>query len=204
MTLAAWRDAPKISPVTVFQETVCVEDQLVLAVESEQESDDETTDSMPDLLPRVSVLKSRQASPIKTTEESADEEESGDDSDDESDVTDDSLPKLLPSVSPVKQSVPKEVDIANKGETESSFASDAEGSGEIAAVLGETLDRVAQAIDDLNLDLDCKPLTEQKEIVVQADAKDKEGFEEDEISNISQSAEDDDCDSWNMVADDDN
>jgi hypothetical protein len=45
----------------------------------------------------------------------------------------------------------------NKGDTESSFASDAEGSGEIATILGETLGSVAQAIDHLDLDLDRTP-----------------------------------------------
>jgi hypothetical protein len=111
---------------------------------------------------------------------------------------------LFPTVSPIKYPVPKEVDIVSKGGTDTSFASDAEGSGAIAAVLGETLDRVAQAIDDLNLDMDRTPsVEEEKEIVVEAAVKDQKDVDEDDISNISRAAEDDDCDSWNMVADDD-
>lgn len=42
---------------------------------------------------------------------------------------------------------------ATECEPEESFAEDAEGNGEIAAVLGEALDRVARAIDDMNLEL---------------------------------------------------
>jgi hypothetical protein len=180
---------PKILPANYTVEIVRVEDQLKLAVEGEQKSDDETTDSMPDLLARAGVVGV------------TNEEESDIDSDD--DETDDSMPQLFPRVSPVNYTVPKEVDIVMKTETDTSFASDAEGSGEIAAVLGETLDRVAQAIDDLNLDLDRTPSEEQKEkeIVVEATVKDRKDVDVDEIS---QPAEDDDCDSWNMVADDDN
>ncbi len=117
---------------------------------------------------------------------------------------------LWPNASPVKSSVPKEVDIARNGDAETSFASDAEGSGEIAAVLGETLDRVAQAIDDMHLEFDRRtPSVEKidKEIVAEcAKEASHEGWPEEQSSNIIQPRQDgkDDCshDSWNIVSDD--
>jgi hypothetical protein len=102
--------------------------------------------------------------------------------------------------------VPKEVDIVRNGDAEPSFASDAEGSGEIAAVLGETLDRVAQAIDDMHLEFDRTPSAEEIEIEIVAKCAKKvnhEGWREEKSSNMSQPGEDDndDCsqDSWNVV-----
>jgi hypothetical protein len=101
--------------------------------------------------------------------------------------------------------VPNEVDIVSNA----SFASDAEWSGEIAAVLGESLDRVAQAIDDMHLEFNRMPSAEkiEKEIVAEcAKEINDEGWPEEQISNISQPGEDgkDDCchDSWNVVSDD--
>jgi hypothetical protein len=107
--------------------------------------------------------------------------------------------------SPVKHPLPKEVDIVSKGTVEPSFSSDAEGSGEIAAVLGETLDRAAQVIDDMHLEFDRTASTEEieKEIVVE-DAKEvqDESWREELDSNMSESEEDgkDDYshDSWNV------
>jgi hypothetical protein len=128
-----------------------------------------------------------------------------------------SMPELAPSrinhqyemyirASHANSLVPKVVQVIST-DTDSSFASDAEGSGEIAAVLGETLDRVAAAIDEMHLEFDRTPATEQieKEILVEA-VKDKEGAEEGQSSHGSQASQDDldDCDSWNLVADDDN
>jgi hypothetical protein len=219
--------APKFTPFKTTEETACEEKQTGVA--DEQESDNESDDSMPRLTPRA-VPK---VSPVKTAckgDEAgvADEQESDDERDDsmprllggssdekESDC-DDTVPELVDGgghlhyhkASPVKSSVPKEVEIVSKGDADSSFASDAEGSGEIAAVLGETLDRVARAIDDMHLEFDRTmekelELVVEKEIVVEV-VKDKKGIDEDEGSNISQFAQDDDCDSWNMVADDDN
>jgi hypothetical protein len=187
--------APKVSPVKSTEETACEEKQAEVA--NEPESDDETDDSMPRLSPRVDP----NVSPVKTTEETACEDSDEEESDEESaDFGHKLVMKERPHVAPERTSVPKEVEIVNKGDADSSFASDAEGSGEIAAVLGETLDRVARAIDDMHLEFD---RTMEKEIVVEA-VEDQKGNDEDESSDTSQSAQDDDCDSWNMVADDDN
>jgi hypothetical protein len=105
-----------------------------------------------------------------------------------------------------KTSAPMEFEVVRHN-TETSFASDAAGSGEIATALGETLDRVAQAIDDMHLELDRTPLAEQTEnaIAEEADLNDEEWG--DELSSIlSQPVEDgiDDCShgSWNLVAGD--
>jgi SHS2 domain-containing protein len=82
-----------------------------------------------------------------------------------------------------------EVDIVSKEDAEPSFASDAEGSGEIAAVLGETLDRVAQAIDDMHSEFDRTSSVEEieKEIVVE-DVKevDDESWREELYYHISE------------------
>jgi hypothetical protein len=89
-----------------------------------------------------------------------------------------------------------------------SFASDAEGSGEIAAVLGETLDRVARAIDDMHSEFDRTASAEEIENdMVGEDAKEinDESWHEQLDSNTSELGENvqDDCshDSWNVVSD---
>jgi hypothetical protein len=204
---------PGVSPFKTTKATACEEGQAGVA--AEQESDVKSVDSMPGMIPGLPVKTAKETACEEGPIGVADEQESDDDisdsmpelatraaddqeSDDESA---DSMPGVLTreskafyaKASSAKSSVPKEVDIVSRG-PELSFASDAEGSGEIAAVLGETLDRVAQAIDDLNLDLGRTPSGEQME---------KE-IDEDENSNIGQFTQDGDCDSWNMVADDDN
>jgi hypothetical protein len=68
-----------------------------------------------------------------------------------------------------------------------SFASDAAGSGEIAAVLGETLDKFAKAIDAVSSEFDRKPAAqeeddddedeeEEEEFVIEAAKKGEEDF----------------------------
>jgi hypothetical protein len=87
-----------------------------------------------------------------------------------------------PDASPVKSSVPKEVDIASKGNKEPYFAI------------------VTQAIDDMHLECDRTPSAEEIEEEI---VKDKEGVDEDESSNSLEPGEEfeDDCshDSWNVV-----
>jgi hypothetical protein len=146
----------------------------------------------------------------KTTDETACEEEQAGSSDEEEsdDETADSTPPLaarrelqtlFSKASPVKTSVPKEVDIVSKEGAEPSFASDAEGSGEIAAVLGETLDRFAGDIDDFYLDLNHTPSAEEtkKDIVVEGTKEVNHESWREELDGK------DDCshDSWNVVSD---
>jgi hypothetical protein len=156
----------------------------------------------------------------ESTEETTREEEEQagkSDEQDSGDETADFMPRLAPresqsyypKVSPVKSSMPKEVDIVSKGNAKPNFASDAEGSGEIAAVLGETLDRVAQAIDDMHLEFDRTPSAEEikKEIFAEcAKEVNHEGWRDELDPSISQPRDDgkDDCshDSWNLVPDD--
>ena len=102
--------------------------------------------------------------------------------------------------------MPKEVDIARNGDAEPAFASDAESSGDIAAVLGETLERVAHAMDDIHLEFDRMSSAEEieKEVVVKCAKKvNHEGWCEEKSSNISQPGENDNDDfshdSWNVV-----
>jgi hypothetical protein len=180
-----------VLPVKPTKETAGDKEQAGVA--DKQESDDEIFGSMPELLTRE--YKVSDSMPGLATRV-ADEQESDDESADSTPgvVTRESK-AFYAKASSAMSSVPKEVDIVSRG-PELSFASDAEGSGEIAAVLGETLDRVAQAIDDLNLDLDRTPSGEQMEKEIEID--------EDENSNMGQLTQDDDCDSWNMVADNDN
>lgn len=90
---------------------------------------------------------------------------------------------------------------------DNTFASDAEGNGEIAAVLGETLDKVARAIDDMNLELNRSPSSEgryagedsddEPEIVV--DIKLKEG--EQGATIIDGLKDDESHGSWSVVND---
>jgi hypothetical protein len=156
-----------------------------------------------------------------TDERNIEEEQVGSSDEEESDdETADSTPPLAtreeyqmykmfcPTASPVKPPLPKELDIVSKVDAATSFASDAEGSGEIAAVLGETLDRVAQAIDDMHSEFDRTASAEEieKDIVAE-DAKEvnDESWNEDLDPNISELGENakDDCsnDSWNVVSD---
>jgi hypothetical protein len=58
-----------------------------------------------------------------------------------------------------------------------SFASDAAGSGDIAAVLGETLDKFAKAIDAVSSEFDRKPVAEEEE---EGDNDDDDEDEEEE------------------------
>jgi hypothetical protein len=76
---------------------------------------------------------------------------------------------------------------ASEGE---SFASEAEGSGDVAAVLGETLDKVAQAIDDFSHELDRAGTPEDETSVMT----------EEEI--VVESADGQAMDEWSVVSDD--
>jgi hypothetical protein len=145
----------------------------------------------------------------ETTEEITCEEDEQATNSGEQESDDEGTDPCYPEASPVKSSVPMEVDIVSKGDAKPSFASDAQGSGEIAAVLGETLDRVAQAIDDMHLEFDRTPSAEEieKEIFSECAKKvNHEGWREEKISKISQPGEDgkDDFshDSWSVVSDD--
>jgi hypothetical protein len=162
----------------------------------EKDGDDETAASMPEL----TALKDydstcKQAEMFDET--AREEEQVGNSEQQESDdESDDSLPPLVLRASPVKFSVPKEVDIMSKGDAEPSFASDAEGSGEIADVLGA---EVAQVIDNMYL----TSVEDIKNQIVAEAVKDKEGVDEDEDSLISEPGEDVEDDSsndgWDVV-----
>jgi hypothetical protein len=137
----------------------------------------------------------------ESTDETTSEEAQAGNSDEEE--SDEGRP-----VRPHWRPLPNEVDIMSKGDAEPSFASDAEGSGEIAAVLGETLDRVAQAIDEMHSEFDRTPLAQEiDQLIVGGDAKEvrDEICCEELVYNMSESGEDgkDDCshDSWNVVSD---
>jgi hypothetical protein len=85
----------------------------------------------------------------------------------------------------VEPSAPVE-EITTHSTVDDSFASDAAGSGEIAAVLGETLDKFAQAIDAVSSEFDRKPAAqdddddyddeEEEEFVIDAIKKEEEDF----------------------------
>jgi hypothetical protein len=165
----------------------------------EQEGDDETAASMSELAALKNYKTTCKQAGI--SDETACETESDDETADFTPPRTHKEYQLL-YLKATKSSVPKEVDIVSKGDAVPSFASDAEGSGEIAGVLGETLDRVAQAIDDMYLEFD--RTSSPEEIVVEA-TKDKEDVDEDGSSNTRQPKEDveDDCSpvSWNVVSD---
>lgn len=164
---------------------------------NEQESEDNTTASMPGLAPVKDYTTTfRQAA---MTVEAAYEEEQTSSSDEEE--SDDSMPRLVAresrffhqTSSAVKPSVPREVTIA----------SDIEERGDIDAVLGK---KVAQAIDNMQMEIDHTAWVEEiEEESVIEDGKGKKGVYEDGSSNISEPGEDDmdDCshDSWNVVSD---
>jgi hypothetical protein len=75
------------------------------------------------------------------------------------------------------------VEVTEHSTVDDSFASDAAGSGEIAAVLGETLDKFAKAIDAVSSEFDRKPAAqeddedeEEEEFVIEAAKKEEEDF----------------------------
>jgi hypothetical protein len=124
-------------------------------------------------------------------------------------VTREEYQMSCPTASPVKPPLPRELDIVSKVDAVTSVASDAEGSGEIADILGETLDRVAQAIDDMHSEFDRTASAEEIEIeFVVEDATmevNDESWNEELDPNISELGENvkEDCshDSWNVVSD---
>jgi hypothetical protein len=84
----------------------------------------------------------------------------------------------------VEPSAPVE-EVTEHTAVDDSFASDAAGSGEIAAVLGETLDKFAKAIDAVSSEFDRKPAAqeddddedeEEEEFVIEAAKKGEEDF----------------------------
>jgi hypothetical protein len=128
----------------------------------------------------------------------------------------------------VKPSAPVE-EVTEDSAADDSFASDAAGSGEIAAALGETLDKFAKAIDAVSSEFDRKPAAqeddgddddddddddnddeEEEEYVIDA-AKKEEDFvdadEEEQGTKIVEGPDDDvqddaSRDSWQVVVED--
>jgi hypothetical protein len=119
----------------------------------------------------------------------------------------------------VEPSAPVE-EVATHSTVDESFASDAAGSGDTAAVLGETLDKFAEAIDAVSSEFDRKPAAheddddddeeEEEEFVIDAE-KEEEFFvdadEEDQGTKIIEGPDDDvkddaSHDSWQVVVED--
>jgi hypothetical protein len=116
----------------------------------------------------------------------------------------------------VEASAPMEGEVAEHSANDS-FASDAAGSGEIAAALGETLDMFAKAIDAVSSEFDRKPAAkgeddedDDEDFVVDA-AKEKEFCvdpdEEEQGTKIIEGPDDDvkddaSHDSWHVVVED--
>jgi hypothetical protein len=218
-------------------DTTAREQEEQVGNSDEQESDDETAVTTPPLAAlkeyqEYQIFYSK-ASPLEplplpkeielfseddeSTDESNSEEEqvgSSDEEEESDDETADFTPPLVTRYQMfcttallVKPLLPKELDIVSKVDAVTSFASDAEGSGEIAAVLGETLDRVAQAIDDMHSEFDRTASAEEieKDIVAEnAKEVNDESWHEELDSIISEVGENvkDDCshDSWNVVS----
>jgi hypothetical protein len=120
----------------------------------------------------------------------------------------------------VEPSAPVE-EVTEPSAVNDSFASDAAGSGEIAAALGETLDKFAQAIDAVSSEFDRKPAAqedeeeeeddyldsdeEDEEFVIDAAKKEKEDFVDAQQGTKIIEGPDDDVkddashDSWQVV-----
>jgi hypothetical protein len=122
----------------------------------------------------------------------------------------------------VEASMPVEK-VAEHCAVDDSFASDAAGSGEIAAALGETLDKFAEAIDAVSSEFDRKPVAqeeedddedddeEEEEFFIDAAKKEEEDFvdadEEEQGTKIIEGPDDDVKDdashnSWEVVVED--